>query len=749
MKKIATILLLCASLTLSAQVKDSLELSLQGAVSMESLVEGRVAGLDISSLTGSRVGAVSAAIRGINSLTASSQPLWIIDGAVINPVDSQTDAPFWQSPQKIWAAPQNTLLGFSVYDVESIEVIKDLGAAARYGASGANGVIIVNTKKGSDAAVRLYADLDAPSLSPVFNVSAGGDKNGNRYYLSGHYRGLKGESSYGNGGGFRFNFDSRRNGALSLGMSSSASISSFGDETPFAEQGGDIEDDSNEYRTTDAFWMELLVARNLRLRADVGVDYRAKRRYIWYGSGTAFGEENNGAASVSSLEQFGANASFTAEWSRWFGKEHLSVCAFGDALMNDVSSSVMTGFDFFDYGLKAKGINIAGSAAKLHRSDYTYSRYGAGGRVQYDHNGVVGADAGIRFDGDNSFGETQVYPSVNAFVDIKKLAGGSSELLSSARLTAGWGRAGLSSYVPYLHFGDYSAIYPTTPDNDFQAFFRGRSLLKSAEINAGLELGLFADRLKAAVKYYDKETEDSFTVFCNGREFGQNGYWKYDSRFKDFEQWGSIRNRGVEASVDALALSREELSLNICITAAYNANIVKGVPYTGISTDALLGRWAYSDVAGYAPGVIVGFESKGGTLTDFSGDGEISDADRVVLGNVHPKVVTGLSASLGWRRYSLDAVVTGRFGAKYLDIFSLFKADAALGHLAPVSSQYVKSADMVRLAHLSLAYDVPLGKASSYMGLKVRLTAIGPSAPAGTLPFEEKGSYVAGICLTL
>ena len=748
MKHITTIVLFCASLTLSAQVKDSLELSMPGAVSMESLVEGRVAGLDVSSLTGSKVGAVSAAIRGINSLTASSQPLWIIDGAVINPVDSQTDAPFWQSPQTIWAAPQNTLLGFSVYDVESIEVIKDLGAAARYGATGANGVIIVNTKKGSVGGVRLYADLDATSLSPVFNVSAGGDKNGNRYYLSGHYRGLKGGDAYGNEGGFRFNFESRRSGALSLGMSSSASISSFGDASPAAESDGDVEDDSNEYRTTDAFWMELLVARNLRLRADVGVDYRAKRRYIWYGAGTAFGEENNGAASVSSLEQFSGNVSVAADWSRWLGKEHLSVSALADALMNDVSSSVMTGFDFFDYGLKAKGINIAGSAAKLHRSDYTYSRYGALARVQYDHDGIAGADASIRFDGDNIFGETQVYPSANAFVDLKKLVGASLPL-SSARLTAGWGRAGLSSYVPYLHFGDYSAIYPTTPDNDFQAFFRGRSLLKSAEFNAGVEFGLFTDRLKTAVKYYDKETEDSFSVYCDGREFGKNGYWKYDSQFKDFEQWGSIRSRGVEASVDALVLSGDEIKLNVGVTAAFNANIVKGVPYTATSADGLLGRWAYSDVAGYAPGAIVGLKSEGGLPVDQSGDGVISDADKIVLGSTLPKIVTGLSTSMVWRRYSLDAVVTGRFGAKYLDIASIFKADSTLGYLAPVTSEYVKSADMLRLAHLTLSYDVPLGKASSYMGLKLRLTATGPSAPSLALPFEEKGSYVAGICLTL
>ena len=143
-------------------------------------------------------------------------------------------------------------------------------------------------------------------------------------------------------------------------------------------------------------------------------------------------------------------------------------------------------------------------------------------------------------------------------------------------------------YVPYLHFGDYSQIYPVQADYDLQAFFRGRSVLKSAEFNAGLELGLFSDRLRSAVKYYDKDSEDSFSVYCNGREFGSNGYWKYDTEFKDFEQWGSVRNRGVEVSLDAGILTGGELFWSAGLTAAFNANIVKGVPYTSTATDGFL-----------------------------------------------------------------------------------------------------------------------------------------------------------------
>ena len=747
MKKIIALVLSCISLALGAQVKDSLELSMPGAVSVESLIEGKVAGLDVSAESGSRVGALSLALRGVNSLSSSSQPMWIVDGSILTPSDAQTDAPFWQYGSLIWAAPQSSMLGFNVYDVESIEVIKDLSSAALYGANGANGVIVVKTKSGSGNGVRLYADIDAASLAPVINISAGNEKNRNRYYLSGHFRGLNGESSYGREGGFRFNFDTRRARALSLGLNASASIASFGDDSPAAEKGGDVDDDSDEHRSTDSFWMELELPWNVRLRADVGVDYRAKKRYIWYGEGTAFGIANNGAASLSSLEQLRGNASFAFDWSRWFGKGFLSLSARADAIFDEVTSSVMTGFDFFDYGLRARGINLAGSAAKLQRSDYSYSRMGAAVRAEFSYDGIAGADASFRIDGNDGFGGRLLYPSANVFLDLRKLIGHGIAAVSSAKLTAGWGNAGLVGFVPYLHFGDYSQIYPVQADYDLQAFFRGRSVLKSSEFNAGLELGLFSDRLRAAVKYYDKDSEDSFSVYCNGREFGTNGYWKYDTEFKDFEQWGSVRNRGIEVSLDAGILTGGDLFWSAGLTAAFNANIVKGVPYTSTATDGFLARWAYSDVAGYAPGVIVGFDGENGAIKDHSGDGRISDADRIVLGNTRPGIVAGLSTSLSWRRFALDALVTGRFGGKYIDFASLFAADSA--EPALITREFVKSADMIRLAHVTFSYDVPIGRASSFMGLKLRLSASGPSAPSGALPFKETGSYVAGICLTL
>lgn len=87
-------------------------------------LQGRVAGLDISRTSGAPGAGVDIQLRGNRSFNASGNPLFIIDGM---PGDYSTINP---------------------NDIESIEVLKDASSTAVYGSSGANGVIIITTKKG-------------------------------------------------------------------------------------------------------------------------------------------------------------------------------------------------------------------------------------------------------------------------------------------------------------------------------------------------------------------------------------------------------------------------------------------------------------------------------------------------------------------------------------------------------------------------------------------------------------------------
>ncbi|WP_242083258.1 SusC/RagA family TonB-linked outer membrane protein [Aestuariivivens sediminis] len=115
-----------------------------------SAMQGRMAGVQISSDSGQPGGGIELTVRGQTSINASSSPLFVIDGVQID-VNYDEVATTGSSQARI-----NPLTGINPADIESIEVLKDASATAIYGSRGANGVIIVTTKRGSDG--RLNVD---------------------------------------------------------------------------------------------------------------------------------------------------------------------------------------------------------------------------------------------------------------------------------------------------------------------------------------------------------------------------------------------------------------------------------------------------------------------------------------------------------------------------------------------------------------------------------------------------------------
>ena len=109
----------------SSTTKGSEILKMQGFNALEGL-KGKAAGVNIFNNTGQPGGEMRVIIRGISTINASSSPLYIVDGVAM------TDFQF-----------------LNPNDIESIEVLKDASSAAIYGARGANGVIMVTTKRGN------------------------------------------------------------------------------------------------------------------------------------------------------------------------------------------------------------------------------------------------------------------------------------------------------------------------------------------------------------------------------------------------------------------------------------------------------------------------------------------------------------------------------------------------------------------------------------------------------------------------
>ncbi|MGV8827784.1 MAG: TonB-dependent receptor [Breznakibacter sp.] len=113
------------------------------------LIQGRVTGVNIVNNGGEPGGGVTIRVRGSNSIRSGQDPLYVVDGVPLNVSDSQQ--PAGGNVSGVGSAGRKNPLSFlNPDDIESIDVLKDASATAIYGARGANGVIIVTTKKGSE-----------------------------------------------------------------------------------------------------------------------------------------------------------------------------------------------------------------------------------------------------------------------------------------------------------------------------------------------------------------------------------------------------------------------------------------------------------------------------------------------------------------------------------------------------------------------------------------------------------------------
>lgn len=107
-------------------------------------LQGKIAGVVVNQSDGAPGGGVSIQVRGTNSFSTSSQPLYIVDGVPFDtgsmPSDETANSGSNQS--------NNPLSFINPHDIQSIEVLKDASATAIYGSRGANGVVIITTKRG-------------------------------------------------------------------------------------------------------------------------------------------------------------------------------------------------------------------------------------------------------------------------------------------------------------------------------------------------------------------------------------------------------------------------------------------------------------------------------------------------------------------------------------------------------------------------------------------------------------------------
>jgi TonB-linked SusC/RagA family outer membrane protein len=234
-------------------------------------MQGRAAGVDIRAASNAPGGGMKIRIRGTNSINASSDPLYVIDGF---PIDNINITPGGAGNNALAADPLSSI---SPSEIESIEILKDASATAIYGARGANGVVLITTKRGKLGSVKvdfdyslnvanvrkkldlanaeelailtnewainnnqplIYNGINKPfpkdlgegtdwqdqifrtALTHTYNLSLSGGTENTKYLVSGNYMDQDGiiiESNF-KRGGLKFNLDQKINERIKVGI---------------------------------------------------------------------------------------------------------------------------------------------------------------------------------------------------------------------------------------------------------------------------------------------------------------------------------------------------------------------------------------------------------------------------------------------------------------------------------------------------------------------------------------------------
>lgn len=726
--------LVCNAALAEETVRDTLGTHASAVKTVESLLQGQVAGVRVWSMDSSPMSAQGVSIRGVNSLRGNSQPVYVVDGTVLNSSNTRNVNPLWQYGNAAYASPISVLSFMTPDDIESIQVIKNASAAALYGSKGANGVVIINTRRleqekmktiwssDVDVSVPILNGISTPAVSHNHNIILGSMKDRTGYTLSAYFRDdnyiLPNTGSM--KGGLRTTFETKANSVVWFGLNShlavgqtsqAAATAWYGNESltvNMRKEGADVQgwiddydDDALDFRAVNSMWMRLNLFKGFSLKFDLGTDYEYQTRSFWWGNATALGKANNGTAAILRTSTFAYNGSGVIDYNFYVAGDHMfNISAGAQALGNWDVFNTLNGTDFYNHSLRAKGLNIAASKAILHKYDLKYFTLGMFGHLKYDWKGLVGVDAAYRTDFNPEYGTWDMYPSASAYVDLGKMFLNDDEVVSTLRLEGGYGHTGREDYVPYDFIGSYTTGQYEKVDQSVAVFHDGRSYIHTKEWNVSLALGLFDDRLTIEGGYYDRNTSDRLYIYRLGEVPEGDRWWHFTQRTELSSQESIVANSGVELSLSAVPVRTKDWNWSINVNGAYNINRIATLSAQDAGGKSI--GWdivATRNIEGYPVSSIV-------------------DAEGNVLGNPTPKYHGAVGTALRWKSLSLDVLADGAAGFNILNLNRM-----GVNNRVGVHEKYVEKGDFLRLARVSLSYDVPVRSVKWMDSLKVYASA--------------------------
>jgi TonB-linked SusC/RagA family outer membrane protein len=476
----------------------------------------------------------------------------------------------------------------------------------------------------------------------------------------------------------------------------------------------------------------------------------------------------------------------------WLSENVLSYALRTDKIhFNGIVGYSMQESQAFNFNAKASGgpsdIIETMNASVLRETAYSY-KTGWGltslfSRLNMTYAGKYIASVSMRRDGSSRFGSNNQYayfPAASVawrvneegfLQDVKQI--------SELKLRASIGRTGNQNIGNYVAQGTY-----TTGAN-----YNGQSGVRiggipSADLSwestdqtdAGLDLGLFGNRINFSADLYKKVTNGLLFSMPLPQYTGFSSYWT---------NLGEIQNTGLELALNGDIIRKGDLSWSAGANISFNKNKVNQLPngapilataatdvfYTsnatfmtqeGLPIGQFYGlRWtgevyATDEIAKAHVASIMGQAPVGGTLKyeDFNGDGKIDANDRQMIGSPHPKLFGGFNTQASWKNFDISMQFSFVHGNKMFNQMRFlasrgFAYDAARkervnawsepGQITTehkvltstdardnqFSSKYIEDASYLRLNNLNIGYNLPekLTKSLNIQRLRVYVSA--------------------------
>lgn len=842
-------------------------------------LQGKMAGVNVTQSDGAPGAGMNILIRGVNSFSTSSEPLYVVDGI---PFDSSTAPSSEASGSHLNTNPLSMI---NPSDIESVTVLKDASSTAIYGSRGANGVVLITTKKGKiggnriefsanfgfsdvikqlnvldgasyvryrNEAVRNYIyydnaedDLPYPETGPGYydpklnlyvpsyedfangylnggtnwqdqifqtgftqdySLSFSGASDKGNYSISGGYSDQKGiiHSSGYNRISLRTNINRTVYKGIRLGTSTSVvrTVGNFAKTSTgsnsvvrsalwypsnlpiYDEQlaGGftqvdwlaanpylqtrDSKDEIVSYNIFSSNYLEFDLYKDLKFKQSIGFNYTGNNRYTYYGRYTLEGKSpTNGLAGQADNWNTGLVLESMLTYDKTFDKKHhLNAMAAFTAERADWGGKSLTASDFDnDYMLMYK--LSAGKKQKQPQSGRGMSSLcSVLGRVNYDLMNRYLFTASFRYDGSSKFAKENRW----AFFPSVALAWRASEetfiknlnVFSNLKLRASYGQTGNQG------INSYQTVSSLTPVNTalngvivsggIDSYLNNTQLIweTTEQVDLGLEMGFFANRLNITADIYYKKTSDLL----------QNLIIPYSTGFQSkVVNSGNIINRGLELSMKAYILTGKNFKWDIDANIAFNRNRIEGLEKDQFA------QALWSDVdqvfiqrQNCPVGYIYGYKEDGfydneaevradpqysnasqaiirskiGEIKykDLDGKTGITADDRTIIGDVNPNFTFGFTSNFQWKNLALGLFFQGSVGndifngnkmeqkltgvgnitqeaydtrwtAENYEIAKWPKAYEGLGRKIQISDRFVEDGSYLRLKSLNLSYD--------------------------------------------